>query len=152
MKKTYIIGIVAATIILGGCGSKNIEFNVSDLGNELATSVDYDDELMPLDIEMASMLLNIADIDIVESAIYEGSGATAEEIIVLKCSSEQETAKAKKMMEERIEEQKESFEDYVPTEIPKLESAVIKTGGVYAVLSVSGDSDGAAKIVDRYLK
>jgi len=151
MKKSIIMSVVLAVVIFAGCG-KMADYSVTDLGNELATSVAYDDELMPLDIETASMMLNLSDISIVESAIYESSGATAEEIIVLKCSSDEDASKAGKMMEQRVAEQKESFEDYVPAEIPKLDAAVIRTSGVYAVLSVSGDADGAGKIIDKYMK
>lgn len=151
MKKILVLGVIASAVILAGCGDKKTEFNVTDLGNELVTSISYDDELSPLDIDTARMLLNLSDINIVDSAIYEGSGATAEEIIVLKCSSEGDVTKAKNMMDERVAEQKESFEDYVPQELPKLDSAVIKTGGTYAVLSVSGDSADAEKIIEKYL-
>ena len=151
MKKILVLSVIASAVILAGCGDKKTEFNVTDLGNELVTSISYDDELSPLDIDTARMLLNLSDINIVDSAIYEGSGATAEEIIVLKCSSEGDVTKAKNMMDERVAEQKESFEDYVPQELPKLDSAVIKTSGTYAVLSVSGDSAGAEKIIEKYL-
>lgn len=146
-----VTSVVIAASLLAGCGSKEASFKVGDLGNDLNTKITYQDELMLLDVETASMFLNLSDISIVDSAIYEGSGATAEEIVVLECTSGDEAKKAEQMLKDRVEEQKESFKDYVPEELTKLDAAIVVTNGNYAVLSVSNDPDGANAIIKEYM-
>ena len=151
-KISGLVGALLCGVLLCGCGNKTVSFDVSALGNDLKSQIVYQDELMELDADTASMFLNLSDIDIVNSAIYEGSGATAEEIVVLECSSADEASKAKSMLEDRVKEQKESFTDYVPGELTKLDAAVIKSAGNYAILSVSDDSSKASSIIDGYIK
>lgn len=154
MKKVFVsmMAVCAmATALLCGCGEKAADFDVKALGSELSTGITYQDSLTELDKDTASMFLNLSDINIEECAIYEGSGATAEEIVVLKCASADDSAKAKAMLEERVKEQTESFTDYVPGELTKLGAAVIKINGNYAVLSVSDTPDEASKIISKYM-
>lgn len=152
MKKFVAVMVVTSAVLMAGCGSKEVSFDVSNLGGDLNSKITYDEELSLMDVDTASMFLNLSDINIVNSAIYESSGATAEEIVVLECASGEDADKAKTMMQERVDEQKESYVDYVPAEMPKLESAVIDVNGKYAVLSVSGDAALAKEIIDSYMK
>jgi len=152
MKKFRICvtGLLAAGLLLTACG-KSASFDVSSLGQDLKDNITYQDDLMLMDTDTASMFLNLSDIDIVNSAIYEGSGATAEEIVVLECSSAEEAAKAESMLKDRVNEQKESYADYAPDEVKKLDAAIISVNGNYACLSVSDDSDSAKKIISKYM-
>lgn len=122
------------------------------LAAALNSDISYSDTLTEVDLDTASMFLNFADVQIEEGYIYESSGATAEEIVVLVLKDEDSTAKAKVAFEQRVEEQTDNFTDYVPEEVPKLKDAVIVTDGVYAVLSVSGDSSKAKEIIAGALK
>lgn len=122
------------------------------LASSLLGEISYDDTLTEVTLDTAKMFLNIADVEIEESYIYESSGATAEEIVVLKCKDSDGAANAKKAFEERVSEQTDNFTDYVPEEVPKLKDAVIITSKEYAVLSVSGDSSKAKDIIEGAFK
>lgn len=152
-KKVSVLLAVCLVALAGltGCGSKEASFDVKTLGSELNTKITYQDTLMELDVDTASMFLNLSDINIVNSAIYEGSGGTAEEIVVLECAGTDDAAKAKAMLEERVKEQIESFTDYVPGELTKLNAAVIKINGKYVVLSVSDTPEEASKLIAQYM-
>ena len=89
--------------------------------------------------------------NVTKAAIYEGSGGTAEEIVVLECASDDDAKAAEQVLKTRVAEQIESFTDYVPEELTKLNAAVIKVNGKYAVLSVSDTPDEARKIIDSYM-
>ena len=86
------------------------------------------------------------------SAFYSNSNATAEDIAVVKVNDEAYADTVKKAFEDRIAEQKKSFQDYNAAEVPKLEDAVVKVSGKYVVLVVSGDSAKAKEIVEGYVK
>ena len=153
MRKNMIrvIAAVAAVCLMVGCGGKKGDFDVAALGNDLSTKITYADTLAPMDADTAGMFLNLSDINVTKAAIYEGSGGTAEEIVVLECASEDDAKKAEQVLRDRVSEQIESFTDYVPAELTKLNAAVIKVSGKYAVLSVSDTPDEAKKIIDSYM-
>ena len=150
-KLIVLVAMVAAVAVLAGCGGKKADFDVATLGNDLATKITYEDTLAPMDLDYAGMFLNLADVNVTKAAIYEGSGGTAEEIIVFECASEDDAKKAEQVLKTRLSEQIESFTDYVPEELTKLNAAVVKVSGKYAVLSVSGTPDEAKKIIDQYM-
>ena len=125
---------------------EEVVINAKDIADALA-ALSYDDNIAEVDLDTAKMFLNLDGIDIVESYVYESSGATAEEIVVLKCADAANASKSKDIFAQRIEEQTENFTDYVPEELPKLKDAVIAVNGEYAVLSVSKDASKAKEIV-----
>ena len=151
MKKVLVVSMIAVFAMLTACGSKKADFDVSALGNDLATKITYADTLSQMDIDMAGMFLNLSDVNVTKASIYEGSGGTAEEIVVLECASDADAQKAEQVLKTRVSEQIESFTDYVPEELTKLNAAVIKVSGKYAVLSVSDTPDEARKIIDQYM-
>lgn len=155
MKKlfTIVCTIACAMTVLAGCGgAKEVTADVKALGADLAGKITYRDELNQMDIDTAAMFMNLSDVNVTNSVFYETSGATAEEIIVLECASADDAAKAANAFKTRIADQKESFENYVPEELEKLDKAVLATSGKYAVLSVSDDPDTAKSIISDYLK
>lgn len=161
MRKIKIIcaAVMVAGLMLAGCGGKGgaeasaaANADAKTIGKELATKVSYEDEMTEMDLETASMIINLSDVNVVDSAVYESTGATAEEIVVLKCASSDDAKKASEAFKTRVAEQKESFRDYVPEELTKLDAAVIATAGDFAVLSVSGDADTAKKVISDNLK
>ena len=151
MRKTVLLIAAVAALLLAGCGGKKADFDVAALGNDLATKITYEDSLGQMDLDMAGMFLNLSDVNVTKAAIYEGSGGTAEEIIVLECASDEDAAKAEGVLKTRVSEQITSFTDYVPEELTKLNAAIVKVNGKYAVLSVSGSPEEAKKIIDGYM-
>ena len=142
--------MVTLCALLAGC-AKKADFDVDALAGDLNTKITYKDTLSPMDIDMAGMFLNLSDVNVIKAAIYEGSGGTAEEIVVLECAPADDAKKAEEVLKTRVSEQIESFTDYVPEELTKLNAAVIKVSGKYAALSVSDTSDEAKKIIDQYI-
>lgn len=152
MKKAILVLVsVVMVMTLAACGGSKGDFDVDALGNDLSTKITYKDSLGKMDLDTASMFLNLSDLDVVKAAIYEGSGGTAEEIVVLECASDADASKAEQVLKDRVSEQIESFTDYVPEELTKLNAAVIKVSGKYAVLSVSDTPDEARKLIDQYM-
>ena len=152
MMKRFMVAItVVAATVLAGCGGAKADFDVDTLGSDLATKITYQDSLAQMDLDSAGMFLNLSGLDVVKASVYEGSGGTAEEIVVLECATDADAKKAEDVLKTRVSEQIESFTDYVPEELTKLNAAVIKVSGKYAVLSVSDTPDEARKIIDSYM-
>ncbi|MCR5301993.1 MAG: DUF4358 domain-containing protein [Lachnospiraceae bacterium] len=151
IRKSAIAAFIGVCALLAGCGGKKADFEIENLASDLNTKITYADTLSPMDLDMAGMFLNLSDINVTKAAVYEGSGGTAEEIVVLECASEDDAKKAEEVLKTRVSDQIESFTDYVPAELTKLNAAVIKVSGKYAVLSVSDNPDEAKKIIDGYM-
>lgn len=126
---------------------EEVKASAKEIADSLLKNIAYKDELTELDLDTAAMFFNFDGVDIEEAYIYESSGATAEEIVVLKCKDEKSAKAAKAIFENRVNEQIESYESYVPEEVPKLNKAVIAVVGDIAVLSVSDDAEAAKKII-----
>ncbi|MBR6451139.1 MAG: DUF4358 domain-containing protein [Lachnospiraceae bacterium] len=146
---------LAAVLILGlalvaGCGGAAKDMSVAEVSSRLLSEISYQDELNSNDLDTAGMFLNLEGIDITDAAVFETSGATAEEVVVMECATDADAEKAEAMLKQRVEEQKQNYADYVPEELTKLNAAVIVRSGKFAVLSVSDDPDTAKKILSEY--
>ena len=154
MKKRLVCvaALLMAVGTLAGCQGKTADVDVNALATELHDGIEYVDELSELDLDTAAMFYSFQDADIAEACLYESSGATAEEIVVIKCATAADAAKVHQAFDTRITEQIENFTDYVPGEVEKLNAAVIVEKGNYAVLSVSDDAGKAKEIIGKYIK
>lgn len=173
MKKVLIMALAGAMLVMAsGCSKEEpektqVNINVNEevkeeeavveeekiidakaLADSLLGNITYKDELSEMKLDTAAMFYDFGGIEIDEAYIYESSGATAEEIVVLKCKDSDSANKAKEIFKKRIDEQIESYTDYVPEEVPKLKDAVIITSKEFAVLCVSDDSGKAKSIIE----
>ncbi len=148
MKKTVlIIMTIWMALAMTACAKKQ-EISVDEVSSRLLSEITYTDELSEIDLETAGMLFYLSDAQITSAKIYESGGATAEEIAVFECASQEDADKVMAAVQQRVEEQKESFRDYVPEELLKLDNAVMIQSGNYVMLSVSDDAETAQKIIN----
>ncbi|MCR4806316.1 MAG: DUF4358 domain-containing protein [Lachnospiraceae bacterium] len=150
MKKRWIaVGMLAAIgMSLFGCSGKEVDVNA--LAGDLNSQIAYKDELSPIDLDTAQMFYSFSDADITDAVFYESSGATAEEVAVVKCGSKEGADKVETAINSRVSEQIESYTDYVPAELEKLNAAVVIRKGNTVVLSVSDEPDKAREIIGKY--
>lgn len=152
-KRLFGFGLaIMMALCISGCGKKAVDVDAKALADSLKSGVTYKDDLSPIDLDTAQMIYNFGDAEITEAAFYESTGATAEEIVVIKCAGEADAGKVEEALKARVDEQKESFADYVPAELEKLNAAVVYKSGNCAVLSVSDEPDKARGIIDSYFK
>lgn len=152
MKKRIMIGLIgtAALMAFTGCGKKEAKnIDVKTTANSLLSEIKYEDQLSEVNYDL---VYDMEDINITESVVYVSSGATAEEIAAIKCETKEDAVKVEAALEERVKEQKDSFENYVPKELDKLDKAVIVKVGNTVVLSVSNDDAKAKEIIDKASK
>ncbi|QAT43529.1 DUF4358 domain-containing protein [Aminipila luticellarii] len=155
-----VVMVLAACVLLAGCGGGDVkeasgnekvleQADVEALGAYLVKNTEFKDYMSEVDEQIFYSLYNLND-DLVEDAVlYSSTGATAEEVAVI----EAEDGKAEdvvKACEERIQAQKEGFENYVPAELDKLSRPVLKTYGNTVILMVCNDSDAAEKLIADY--
>lgn len=133
------------------------EYSVTELGNLLHTGATYEDDIQPLGetaedaVEFVSVFYSVDQSMIEEAVFYSGSGATPEEICVIKAAAGK-VGDIKSAMENRVATLKHDFTDYNPEQMPKIDKAIVYTYGDYAVLSISCDEVKAKQVIDNYFK
>lgn len=155
MKKIVSLLLVCTLLAaLCACGkkpeAKAVDLNA--LGEELAGSAVFSNTMVKMNAELAVRLYGLDENTASKSVLYiSDGGATAEEIFLAEAADADGAAALKTACEERIAGQKDSFKNYVPEEIVKLDDAVLVTEGNCVILVVSCDSAAARGIVDGYI-
>lgn len=133
-----------------GGGQKTGDINFEDCSRELLASDAFSDLLSPVGAEIAVSFYQLDSADIAEVQLYCSTGATAEEIALFKASDEDALKRIQDSVQARIEAQKESYESYVPEEVPKLEKAIVKSRDLYVVYVTASDNDAAESVLKNY--
>ena len=153
--------ISALIFLSGGCGSSassappvaaaEFTIDVRLAGERLYRDLEYRDSLEELDPLIVYTLLGIDPDDVIEIMNYFSSGATAEEIIVLKASGSEALESLKAIIVERIEDQKNVYVSYAPEEVNYLKGAVVEVKGDYLLYCVPADGAAGKKLVGEII-
>ena len=149
-----ILSAVLAVLLfaaLCACGNKTSDrdIDIQALGRALAESGAFSDTMSELSGDIARRLYDFEEGDAESFVLYTGSGATAEEIFIVKAASG--TKDFEDACRERVSEQKSAFQSYLPEEVAKLDAAVFETVGDYVILAVAADTAAAQAVVDSYI-
>lgn len=151
MKKTGLLAVLTAgVLLLAGCGGAAKTIDAQALAKSLATEIKYDDTLKELTADEISMLVDLPED--VDSVMYAGSGSTAEEVGVFNAKDSNQAKETMEDVQKYLDDQADSFQDYVPEETKRIGNAVLEQKNQYVVLCVSGDSDQAKEIIEKAFK
>ena len=141
-----VITAFSLTACSGG-GKKAMSIDVAKLADELNGSVITSDTLTETKSEMLSSIYFFEEGQVTNSKVYMSGNATADEIVVVECKDE-DTAKAvSELLKTRVKNQSELFATYNADEAAKLDKALVKNAGKYAVMVVCDDYDKAGSIL-----
>ena len=149
-KKTGFLATLAAIVLLAGCGSTAKTIDANALAKSLATEIEYDDTLKELTGDEISMIVDLPEE--VEAVMYAGSGSTAEEVGVFTAPDAETAKETLSDVQTYLDDQADSFQDYVPEETKRVGNAVLEQKNQYVILCVSGDSDQAKEIIEKAFK
>lgn len=158
MKKIFliviiIIALIISLIIIANMFSdKEITIQIEELAMELKNAPIFEDKLSEIDRDTIIKKYNFNNEKIEEIVSYVGTGATAEEILVMKVFNKNDINEMRVTIENKIEERKKDFEDYLPKEVSKLENYHIETRNNYIILCISNNDKEAKEIIDKYIK
>jgi len=155
MKKylSFILASLMLILSLTACGSKapkEVTTSAADLAKQLSETVS--DGTLAADPVVSDILASTYFVDmeqVEESAAYMSTGATACEVAVIKCTDSSYASEVEDLFKSRVESQSELFASYAPDEVKKLDAAVIKVSGNYAVLCVTDDTSKAESILEK---
>jgi len=150
-----MILLLAACLLLAGCGQNApaAPKPCEEVAAGLAEKLPSFEELTPQDRAEIVAYLGVDDDDLAESALWmDASAATTEMIAVLTAKDEAALANLRDAIGWFMEDMIETYRDYAPDEVPKLESAVLDAHGRQLVLIVSKDADAAKAALDEAWK
>ena len=155
MKRTF--ALIAALVLLvsmfSGCGKKEAKVvDLDSLDAALAEKSPFLEALEPVDTDIGCMILTVDENDVEKAVMRFSSGATAEEYALIKAKDSAALGRIEKALKEHIAFQKTSFAGYVPSEVPKVENAILRTSGDYIFYCVAEDAKAVQDIIDLYLK
>lgn len=145
-----LIFVAISAIILFTNKEKDITIDVNKLANDIIQNIEFEDELNKVDDETVKKLYGITDT--VSQVVYMSSGATAEEIAIFEFKSKEECQTGLEKANMRINEQKQSFKDYMPKEMKKLEEAIVVNKNNYLIVCITDNQGEIEKILNKYIK
>lgn len=147
-----ILIVVILVIVFMQKGEKNIQIDIEDLANKMAQSGFFEDKLEKVDDGVVLESYNFNSDEVEELVSYQGSGASSEEIVILKVRDKNNLGSIKDKINIRLQDRKEAFESYLPKEVGKIENSVFLTKGNYVILCISNDNTKINELIDSYLK
>lgn len=145
--------IICLGIFFASCSNNNDEveelnpeettLDTDSVAQYLINEIEFQDEMNIIDDDMILDILDVDSEDVNDICAYESTGATAEEIIVIKSDDEKSAKNIKSALKERVQSQISGFENYDPDELDKLEKAIISQVDDLIILIVCEDDSRA---------
>lgn len=128
------------------------EIDVKGLAQMILDHVAFQDTLGEISRRVLYSSYGLDEEMMANASGFAGGGATAEEIAVFEVKNEDDASAVRKKAEEYIEKRKESFQNYIPEEMPKLNHPFIYTNGKLVVVCVADDYGDVENRIKEYLK
>lgn len=155
MKKfTGAVSAILSVLILlaaTGCGNAKTpkDVDISAMAAAIIKSGAYTDSMSDKSTA-AQTLYGIDAADLKQSDVYFSSMATAEECAVFEAVDSAAAGRILTACQTRQTSQVSSYENYVPTEVAKINAAVVAQSGNYVLYIVSNDQAAVKTVLAQY--
>lgn len=156
-----ILAIVSMAFCFTACGTSNkavqnantnTEVDIAKVAQEFLDAKVFDDlnNFAKVDDKIAKKRLSLEDADVSQMVYHAGTKAVVDEVIIVKSPNADSAKKVKAAFDKHLKSQKDGYSSYGPDQVPKLDKAICKTSGNYAILVVAKDDAKAQEIVKKY--
>lgn len=142
--------LIVCTLVRKNVNS-DIQININELADRIVSSSSFEDELAKIDNELAINLYNFEQETIEEIVAYQGSGASSEEILILKVKDANDLNNETEKIEARLKEREEAFASYLPKEVSKIQNHILEQKGNYIILCICNDYNTVNKVIKDFL-
>ncbi len=155
LKSNLLMGLLLTSLcllIMVGCSqgqgqAKNP--SVAEIRDQIAASVDIS-ELIEQEKDELATLYNIDTADVDEAIVYIApTNLQADELTIIKLKDGADVEEIKELIAQTVEQQANSFKDYLPEEYDLIEKHVLKSKGNYILLAISEKADKIEDIFDK---
>lgn len=151
MKQKLTVLCLLLCLILASCGKPAESAREPYDGDDVTTLLNaglFSEAPEELDDDIACSLLGVDPGQVSDCQVYLPTSTNAEALALLVLNDAADTESVKSACEEWIADQIESYKDYAPTHVPKLEGAVISVRENTVLLVVGSDPAAAKTAVD----
>ena len=132
-----------------GCSQKNLDLALDSCVEYIMNTVIFEDTLEELDRDVIRWRYNVEED--VDARVFAGSGATAEEVCVMQAIDDDSASDLVSLLEQHVQDQRESYENYQPEEVQRIDHAFLKRYGDTVVLII-GNDNGVSEKMARYVE
>lgn len=153
-----------ASTLLAGCGSAGAAADSGTAGTateaasaaidpagvaaDLVASGAYSGTMTQLDNSLIPSIYGISEDSYTDAVVYVGDGTTTETAAVFTTADADAAKSLADELTSWVSDQIETYQDYDPDEVTKLQAATVKASGVYVLCCVPSDADAAASVID----
>lgn len=130
---------------------KKEAINLPVMAEEMLNIVGDAEDMTLLPAEKTESIYGISNQLVKNQIVYISSGATAHEIALFECTDEEAAGQVKQALEDRIAYQLDSFRDYVPSEVAKLEKAKVYIKDNFVCMCIAKDVNEVEAFMKRYI-
>ncbi|MBR5409868.1 MAG: DUF4358 domain-containing protein [Clostridia bacterium] len=123
------------------------ELSAAEVASAIVSRVSFGEPVSASAGSIGAARFGLSAADYSDIAYYAATAAVTDEVLVVKLSSSAAAANVNAAFAARQAAQIEDYEDYVPTEVPKLENAVMYRSGDWMVFCVSADAAAARGVI-----
>ena len=153
-KRTAWISLAVACLLLMGCGQNAPEppQSCEAVTSAIAAGQAFE-ELTPQDMKEIVAYLGLSEEAMTDAALWlDASAATVEMIVVVTAKDDAALKQLREQVELFWQDLTDTYRDYAPDELPKLESGVLETRGLQLAFVLSKDAAAAKAALDATWK
>lgn len=151
MKKRFAALTAALCILLAGCGPKQGEakepYDSADVAALLDSGI-FSEVPEQLDADIICPVFGVDSALVKECAAYLPTGLNSEALALFVLEKAEDAGAVEEAVRSWVSDQIESFADYGPNEVPKLEGAVVSVRENTVLLVVGSEPAAAQTAVD----
>lgn len=151
MKKRFAALAAALCLLLAGCGPKQEEkkgpYDSGDVAALLDSGI-FSEVPEQLDADIICPVFDVDETLVKECAAYLPTGLNSEALALFVLNKAEDAPAVEEAVRSWISDQIESFADYGPNEVPKLEGAVVSVRENTVLLVVGSEPSAAQTAVE----
>lgn len=150
MKRSVLACVMGLVLVMGlaGCAGQPKKAEVNAIAAAVMEKVKFSEQLTEIDKETACGLYEIPESEIETCKAYIGSGGTVDEAFFFEGKDASKLEELKRKAQARIAAQKASYQSYKPSEVPKLDKAVLVVKGSCLIVCITAD-ENAKSVIDK---
>lgn len=144
--------IILSALLLSGCGQEVKTVDLSALSEELFEAEVFEEQLFEVQTDMAQKALGFSEEQKIDGAVYMGTAATAEELVLLRAPDKETATNYYDLLSEHLKARQEQYSGYLPQEAYKLENAILTQCDTVLVLCIAKEYETAEEIILSHTK
>lgn len=157
LTKSILLTFLVAALLLGliACSGKSNKYTAltaKEFANLLLEEGGFTASLSEVDSSLMQQLYGLDPELFGDNVIFASAGNSAEEIILLQVKDSASQDTVKEALNNHLANQIAVLKDYLPDEMPKLESAKVQQNGDYFAFVVSADNQTAQEMAEDWLE